>query len=165
MSAGPPTRTAVDSVADLAGRDLQAVGLHLDAAEVELIDEGVGLGEERARRVVEVLGQAHAGLQLGGHVGGHVQAVGVAAGEGEAEVAVALEVRILEEQVDLLLEQAVGAAQRGRLLAAEEVVAGDVGKHAGADAGLAVGIAAGAAGDEPPQLYCGVPVCASKPKP
>jgi hypothetical protein len=85
--------------------------------------------------------QRNSAFQLGGHIGGHIQAVGVAAGEGQAEVPVALEVRILEEQVDLLLEQAVGALQRGRLLPAEEIVAGNVGQHAGADAGLAVGIA------------------------
>ncbi len=55
--------------------------------------------------------------------------------------------RILVEQVDLLLEQAVGALQRGGLLAAEEVVAGEVGENTGADAGFAVGIAGHAAGD------------------
>ena len=58
-----------------------------------------------------------------------------------------IEVRDLEEQIDLLFEQAIGALQRGRLLAAEEVVAGEVDKHAGADAGDAVGIAGDAAGD------------------
>ena len=95
-----------------------------------------------------MLGPAHAGFQLGSHVGGHVLAVGVAAGDVEAEVAVACKVRNLEEQVDLLFQQAVGALQRSRLLAAEEVVAGDVGQHARADAGLARGIAVCAAEDD-----------------
>ena len=34
---------------DLAGSHLETVGLHLDAAEVELVDERVGLGEDRPR--------------------------------------------------------------------------------------------------------------------
>ena len=54
--------------------------------------------------------------------------------------------RNLEEQVDFLLQQAVGALHRSRLLAAEEIVAGEVGKHARADSGFAVGIAGNAAG-------------------
>ena len=91
--------------------------------------------------MAEVLGPAESAFEPRSHVGGHVLAVGVAAGKGESEVRVAFKVRNLEEQVDALLEQAVGALQRGRLLAAEEIVAGDVGQHARADAGLAVGIA------------------------
>ena len=46
----------------------------------------------------------------------------------------------LEEQIDLLFEQAVGPLQRGGLLPAEEVVAGEVGKHARADSGFSVGV-------------------------
>ena len=56
--------------------------------------------------------------------------------------------RILVEKIDLLLQQAVSALQGGRLLAAEEVVAGESAEHARADSGLAVGIATGAAGDD-----------------
>jgi hypothetical protein len=37
----------------------------------------------------------------------------------------------LVEEVDLLFEQAVGALKRGRLLAAEEVVAGEVARTRG----------------------------------
>ncbi len=53
----------------------------------------------------------NARLETRRHVGRHIFAVGVAAGEREAEIAIALEVRNLIEQAEALLEQAVGAAQ------------------------------------------------------
>ena len=140
VNAGPPTRVAVDSSGDLAGIDLQAAGRHFDAAEIDFVDEGIGPGKPRPG-AIEVLGPAERPLKARSHVGGNVLAVGVAAGKGEAEVRVAFKMRNLVEKADALLQQAVGAPQRGRLLAAEEVVAGDVGEHAGAHAGLAVGAA------------------------
>ena len=91
--------------------------------------------------MVEVFGPAECAFEARCNVGRYVFAVGVAAGEGEAEVGVALDVRNLIEQADALLEQAVGAAQRGRLIAAEESVARDRGQHARADAGFSVRIA------------------------
>ena len=110
---------------DLIRINLQAACLHLDAPKIEFINEGIGFGEV-ATRPIEVLGPTQAGLQFGGHIGAHVQAVGVAAGEGQPKVRIALEVRILEEQIDLLLQQAIVAAQGDGLFAAEEVVAGEI---------------------------------------
>ncbi len=69
---------------NLAWSDLKGSGLDLDAAEVELIDEGVGFGEDGPGSG-EVLRQASAGFELGGYVGGDVKAVGVAAGPGETK--------------------------------------------------------------------------------
>ena len=59
VSAGPADAHRRGQLRNLAGRDLQAAGRHLDAAEIELVDEGVGLGETGAR-AVEVLGPAEA---------------------------------------------------------------------------------------------------------
>ena len=91
--------------------------------------------------MVEVFGPAECAFEARCNIGRNVFAVGIAAGKGEAEVGVALDMRNLIEQADALLEQAVGAAHRSRLLAAEEPVARDIGQHARADAGLAVGTA------------------------
>ena len=78
-----------------------------------------------------MFGPAHSAFQLGSHIRGYVQAVGVAAGKGQSKVPASLEVRLLKQQVDFLLQKAVGAAQGEGLLPAKEIVAGDIGQDTG----------------------------------
>src|ERR1700679_3147901 len=92
---------------DFAGRNLKAICFNFYAAEVELIDEGIRLGE-KGRWLVEVLSPAHAGFELGCDVGGHVEGVGVAAGEVEGKVASTFKMRNLKQKINLLLEQSIG---------------------------------------------------------
>ena len=56
-----------------------------------------------------------------------------------------------------LLEQAIGAAKRDRLVAAKKTDPRDVGEDAGADAGFAVGIALGASGNGAGAVVLGLP--------
>ena len=71
----------------------------------------------------------------------------------------------LEEQIDFLFEQAVGALQGGGLFAAEEVVAGDVSSTRGLTPVIPFGLQGTPPASAPAQLFWGVPVWASNPKP
>ena len=81
---------------------------NLHAAKVEFINKRIGLGNAGVG-FCEALRYTHTGLQLGRDVGRHVLAVCVAPRERESEVPVPIKSELLEEKVDVLFKQAIGA--------------------------------------------------------
>jgi len=91
---------------DLLREHLQRISRNFHPPKIIFVDKGVGAGKKRSG-AVEVLCHPQARIELRRHIRRYILAVGVAAGEGQTEVPVPMEVRILKSKINLLLKQAV----------------------------------------------------------